>query len=59
MNNFKFKKLACVLSSMLIFASVPCRVNSMGPGENQSASSLKSKILKAFNCSPGRGSKRR
>jgi hypothetical protein len=54
MSNFKFKNLACVLSSMLIFASVPYRVNSMGPGENQSASSLKSKILKAFDCSLGR-----
>lgn len=50
MSNFKFKKLACILSSMLIFASVPYRVNSMGPGENQSASNLKSRILEAFNC---------
>ena len=48
MSNFKFKNLACVLSSMLIFASVPYRVNSMGPGENQSASNLKSRILEAF-----------
>ena len=53
MSNFKFKNLACVLSSMLIFASVPYRVNSMGPGENQSASNLKSRILEAFENKPG------
>ena len=50
MNNFKFKKLACVLSSMLILASVSYRVNSMEPGKSQSVSDLKSRILEAFNC---------
>lgn len=52
MSNFKFKKLACVLSSMLILASVSYRVNSMEPGKSQSVSDLKSRILKAFENKP-------
>ena len=54
MSNFKFKKLACVLSSMLILASVPYRVNSLEPGKSQSVSSLKNKILEAFEYRLGR-----
>ena len=52
MSNFKFKKLACVLSSMLILASVPYSVSSMEPGNNQSVSNLKSRILGAFEGEP-------
>ena len=52
MSNFKFKKLACVLSSMLILASVSYRVNSMEPGKSQSVSDLKSRILEAFEYEP-------
>ena len=50
--NFKFKKLACVLSSMLILASVSYRVSSMEPGKSQSVLDLKSRILEAFGSRP-------
>ncbi len=54
MSNFKFKNLACVLSSMLILASVSYRVSSMEPGKSESTSNLKSRILEAFESRPSR-----